>query len=80
MPDRFPESGIENARSMSVYTKPEKQPSDTISCQDNFITSSIFVVFFAYLPSNRSTSFALKQSYYQSEVWERFVSDYDAYT
>ena len=36
---------------MSVYTKPRKQPSDTISCQNNFITSTIFVIFFAYLPS-----------------------------
>ena len=49
MPDRFPESGTENApdRSMSVYTKPGKQSSDTISCQNNFITFTIFVVFFA---------------------------------
>ena len=30
---------------MSVYTKPEKQPSDTIMCQNNFITSTIFIVF-----------------------------------
>ena len=62
---------------MSVYTKPGKQPSDPISCQNYFITSTIFVVFFAYLPSNRSTSFALKPSYCQSEVLERFLSDYD---
>ena len=54
---------------MTVYTKPGKQPSDTISCQNNFIMSTIFVVFFAYLPSNRSNSFALKPSYYQSEVF-----------
>ena len=67
-------------RSMSVYTKPGKQPSDTISCQNDFITSTIFIVFFACLPSNRSTSFALKPSYYPSEVWERFVSDYRVYT
>ena len=80
MPDRFPEFGTENALSMSVYTKPGKQPGNTVSFQNNFITSTIFVVFFAYLPSNRSTSFALKRSYYQSEVWECFVSDYDAYT
>ena len=65
---------------MSVYTKPGKQPSGTISCQNNFITSTIFVVFLAYLPSNRSTSFALKPFCYQSKVWERFVTDYDAYT
>ena len=65
---------------MSVYTKPGKQPSDTISCQNDFITSTIFIVFFACLPSNRSTSFAFKPSYYPSEVWERFVSDYDVYT
>ena len=44
------------------------------------LTFTIFVVFFAYLPNNRSTPFALKPSYYQSKVWERFVSDYDAYT
>ena len=67
-------------RSMSVYTKPGKQPSDTISCQNNFITSTIFAVFFAYLPINRSTSFALKPSCYQSEIWKRFVSDYDVFT
>ena len=67
-------------RSMSVYTEPGKQPSDTISCQNNFITSAIFIVFFPYLPSNRSTSFALRPSCYQSDVWERFVSDYDVYT
>ena len=65
---------------LSVYTQPGKQPSDTISCQNNFITSVIFVVFFAYLPSNRPTSFALKPSYYQSESWERFVLYYDVYT
>ena len=53
--------------SMSVYTKPGKQPSDTISCQNNFIKSTIFVVFFAYLRRNRSTSFAIE-------------SDYDVYT
>ena len=66
MLDRFPESGT----NMRVYTKPGKQPSDTISCQNNFIISTTFVVLFAYLPSNRSTSFALKASCYQSEVWE----------
>ena len=37
--------------------------------------STVFVVFFAYLASNRSTSFALKPSYYQRGVWERFVLD-----
>ena len=58
----LPESGTKTLRSMGVYTKPGKQPSDTISCQNNFITSTIFIVFFAYLPSNRSTSFALKLS------------------
>ena len=68
MPDRFPDSGTKTLRSMSVYTMPGKQPSDTISCQNNFITFTIFVVYFAYLPSNRSTSFALKPSCYQSEV------------
>ena len=62
-------------QSMSVYTKPGKQPSDTVSFQNNFITSTIFVVFFAYLPSNRSTSFALNPSYYQSKVWEHFLWD-----
>ena len=74
MLDRFPEFGTKTLRSMSVNTKPRKQPSDTISCQNNYITSTIFVVFFAYLLSNLSTSFALKPSYYQSEVWERFIS------
>ena len=51
---------------MSVCTKPGKHPSDTIWCQKNFITSDIFVVFFVYLPSNRSTSLALKVPYYQT--------------
>ena len=64
--------------SFSVYTKPVKQPSDANSCQNNFITST--VVFLAYLPSNRSTSLALKPSYYQRDVWERFVSDHDVFT
>ena len=32
MPDRFPESGTKTLRSISVYTKPGKHPSDTISC------------------------------------------------
>ena len=81
MPDRFPESGTKKTlRSMSVYMNPGKQPCDTVSCQTNFITSTIYVVFFAYLPRNRSTSFALKPSYHQSEILERFVSDYDVYT
>ena len=80
MPDRFPESVTKNAPEYECLRKSEKQPRDTISCQNNFITSNIFVVFFSYLPSNRSTSFALKPSYYQSEVWERFLSDYDVYT
>ena len=66
-------------RSMNVYIKPGKQPSDTILCQNSFITSTIFVAFFAYLPSNQSISFAWKPSYYQSEVWERFVSDYEVH-
>ena len=65
---------------MRVYTNPGKHHSDTISCQSNFITSTIFVVFFAYLLSNRSTSFALKPTYYQNEVSERYISDYDVYT
>ena len=43
-------------RTMSVYTKPGKQSSETISCQNNFISSTVFVVSFAYLPSNRSIS------------------------
>ena len=55
---------------MSVYTEPGKQPSDTIPCQNNFITFTICVVFFAYLLGNRSTSFVLKLSYYQT----RFMS------
>ena len=80
MPDRFPESVQITLRSMSVYTKPGKQPNDTISCQNNFITSAILGIFFSYLPSNQSTSFTLKPSCYQSEVWERFVSDCDVYT
>ena len=62
---------------MSVYTKHGKQLSDTISCQNDIITSTSFVVFFALLRSNRSTSFALMPSYYQSEVRGRLVSDYD---
>ena len=57
MPDRFPESRTKNAWGMGVYTSPRRQSSDIISCQNNFITSTIF---FAYLPSNQSTSFALK--------------------
>ena len=64
---------------MNVYTKPGKQTSDIILCQNAFITSTIFIVFFACLPSNQSTSFTLKPSYYPSEVWEHFVSDYDVY-
>ena len=67
MPDRFPESGTKALRSTSVYTKPGKQLSDTISCQNNFLISTIFVAFFAYFSRNRSTS--LTPSYYQSEVW-----------
>ena len=80
MPDRFSESGTKTLRSMSVYTKPRKQRSDTISCQTNFIKSTIIVVFFACFPSNRFTLFALKLSYYQSKVCVRFVSDYNVYT
>ena len=45
---------------MSVYTKPGKHPSDTISCQSNFITSTIFVVFFAYF-SKQSINFLLSK-------------------
>ena len=62
--DSFPESGTKTLRSMSVYKKRGKQPSDTISCENNLITSTIFVVFFAYLTSNWSISFALKSSHY----------------
>ena len=62
-----------------VYTKPGNQHSDRISCPNNFTTSTIFVVFFTYLPSNQSTSFALKPSYHRSRFWERLVSDYDVY-
>ena len=46
--------------STSVYRKPGKQPSDTISFQNNFITSSVFggggglVVFFVYLAQGLS--------------------------
>ena len=67
MLDRFPESGTENIPEYESLHKAWKH-------------ITIFVIFFAYLPSNRSTSFALKRSYYQSEVWVRFVSHYDAYT
>ena len=68
-----------NLRRMSVYTKFRKQPSNSILLKSNSITSTIFVVFFAYLPSNRSTLSVLKSSYYESEVWEHFVLDYDVY-
>ena len=47
MPDRFSESGTKMLQSMNVYKKPGKQPIDTTSCQNNFITRSIF----SYLPS-----------------------------
>ena len=67
-------------RSMRVYTKPGKQFRDTILCQHDFITSTIFVVSFAYLSSSRTTSLTLKPSDYQSDIWGRFVSDYDVYT
>ena len=65
--------------SMGVYTKSGKQPSNTISCPNNFITSAIFVVSFAYLLSNPSPLFALKRSYYHSKVSEHFLSDYNVY-
>ena len=52
MQDLFPESSTKTLWSMSVYTMLGKQPSDTISCQNNFTTSTTFVVFFTYLPSN----------------------------
>ena len=80
MPDCFPESDTKTLRSMSVYTKSGKLPIDTISCQNNFTMSTIFIVFFAYLLINRSTSFALKPSYYQCRIWECFVLDYNVYT
>ena len=79
MADRFPESGTKTVLSMNVYTKLGKQLSDTISCQDNFISSTKFVVIFVYLHSNRST-FALKAVLLKSNVCERFVSDYNVYT
>ena len=79
MPDRCPEFGTKNAPEYECLHEAWKQPCDTISCQNNFITSVIFVVFFAYVKQS-TTSFALKPSCYQSEVWERFVSDYDVYT
>ena len=80
LPDRFPESGTKNTPEYECLHKAWKSAHcNTILCQNNFITSTIFGVFFAYLPSNRSASFALKPSYYQSEVWEHFLSDYDAY-
>ena len=50
MPDRFPESDTENTpeyECLHEAWKIRKQPSDTIPCQNNFITSIIFVVFFA---------------------------------
>ena len=52
MPDRFPESGTRNAPEYKCLHKPRRQPSDSISCQNNFITSTIFVGFVAYLPRN----------------------------
>ena len=55
MLDRFPESGTKTPQSISVYMTPGKQPSNTISWQNNFTTSAVFVVFFAYFPSDRST-------------------------
>ena len=58
MPDHFPESGTKNA--------PEYECLH--DAWNIFITLTIFVAYFAYLPSNRSTSFALKPSCYQSEV------------
>ena len=76
----FPNPVQKTLRYMSVYTKPGKQPSGTISCQNNFITSTIIGVLFVYLPSNRSISFALKPFYYQSKVWERLMLDCDVYT
>ena len=45
MPDSFPESGTKTLVSMNVYAKPGKQLSYTILCQNNFITSTTFVVF-----------------------------------
>ena len=66
MPDHCPESGTENA---CEY--------ECLYGQNNFITSTIFVVFFAYLSSNTSTSFALKAILLSRRGWERFVTDYD---
>ena len=80
MLDRFLESGTKNAPEYECLHEAWKQPSDTISCENNFITLGIFVACFAYLPSNGSTSFALKPSYYQREVWERFVSNNDVHS
>ena len=47
MPDRFlnPVQKMLRSTCMHVYRKPGKHPNLTISCQDNFITSIIFVVF-----------------------------------
>ena len=45
MPDRFLESGTKNAPEYKCLYEAWKQPSDTISCENNFITSTIFVVF-----------------------------------
>ena len=62
MPDRFPESDTKSTPENECLHEAWRQSSDTISCENNFITSTIFVVFFAYLPRNRLTSFALKPS------------------
>ena len=50
--DRFLESGTKNALEYECLHEAWKTASDTISCQNNFIMSAIFVVFFAYLPNN----------------------------
>ena len=66
--DRFPESGTKTLWSISIYTKPGKQPNDTISCRKNFIMSAIFVVFFAYLPSSQSINLICIEAILLSEL------------
>ena len=65
------------ARSLS-WTRYKKHSGvwQTILCENNFITSTIFVVFLAYLSSNRLTSFALKHPIIKARfgsVWYRIT-------
>ena len=66
MLDCFPESGTKNVPKYECLHEARKTVQFSIA-------SPIFVVFFAYLSSNRSTSFALKPFYDQSEIWVHFI-------